>query len=459
MRTVFHVMIGMALVGCAGTNEPTSKTVSIDEWEPSSDILGIVVTPDEVIVPVGSAVQLEALGLNQERQTVDLTDAVEWASESPSVATVSNELSEEGQLYGMQAGTATIYADFDGVQSAPARITVTEADLVRLSVTPGSVTVGVGDTLQLSAEASFSDGSSSTANGQVRWITGDGSVAVLTGDGMLTGQGLGVTQVHAEWKGVQSDPINVQIVEEVAQVDADLVINAVYGGIDDGTLEIIIDLQNLGSDPVGGFWVDVFLDPETTPEPGDFPDAYHMVDYVGAQSSTTVTFMAATPRDRHDFTVLVDSLNAIGETDETNNRATGNTDGDVGPGGSGDPVALANLAFEYAGGFSTETETEYWIDVVNEGTVPAAPFYIDLFFDRMPTEEPEGDEDGDMWKFVPGLGAGETSYQTMVVDSACFECGSWLLIDGYDLVEESNESDNTAYVVLDGSFGPPAPPE
>jgi hypothetical protein len=62
-----------------------------------------------------------------------------------------------------------------------------------------------------------------------------------------------------------------------------------------------------------------------------------------------------------------------------------------------------------------------------------------------------------MWKFIPGLGAGETTYQTMVVDSECFECGSWLMIDGYDLVEESNESDNTEYVVLDGAFGPPTP--
>ena len=47
------------------------------------DILGIVVTPDEVIVPVGTTIQLEALGLNTDRQTLDLTDAVDWSSSAP----------------------------------------------------------------------------------------------------------------------------------------------------------------------------------------------------------------------------------------------------------------------------------------------------------------------------------------------------------------------------------------
>ena len=83
------------------------------------DILGIVVTPDEVIVPVGTTVQLEALGLNTDRQTLDLTDAVDWSSSAPSIAAVSNDMSEEGVLRGMSAGTSVIVADFDGVQSAP----------------------------------------------------------------------------------------------------------------------------------------------------------------------------------------------------------------------------------------------------------------------------------------------------------------------------------------------------
>jgi cysteine synthase len=94
-----------------------------DEWvgPDGGEIIGIVVTPDDVIVPVGSEVQLEALGLNGDRQTLDLTDAVEWTSSASAIADISNDMSEEGVLRGVSAGTSVIVADFNGLESAPSR--------------------------------------------------------------------------------------------------------------------------------------------------------------------------------------------------------------------------------------------------------------------------------------------------------------------------------------------------
>ncbi len=457
MRSTLHILVAVALLGCGGADDADTVSVSLEEEGSAVDVLGIVVTPDEVIVPVGSEVQLEALGLNSARQTIDLTDAVEWTSDSSSVAAISNAFSEEGLLEGLQPGTTIIYADFEGVQSAHSRVTVTEAELVRLSITPPSVTLGLDDTVQLSAEASFADGSSSSASGQVRWITGDGSVAVLDGDGLLTGKGVGTTTVSIEWQGVQSDAIVVQVVEEVVSTDVDLVINAIYGGIEDGRLDVIVDVKNEGTDPAGGFWIDLFMDPEGTPTFGDFPDAYHMVDYIGAGESNTITFTASTSRQRHDFTIIIDSLNSVAETDETNNVASGDTDGTAGSGGgSGGSADLPNLKFAYVGGYSSEFETEYWVDVTNDGSAPADRFYLDLFFDRTSSDEPEIYDNGDHWKFFDGLGAGETIYTSIVVPDGCAACGAWLMLDGFDLNEESNESDNTEYVVLESAWIRPA---
>jgi hypothetical protein len=66
------------MAACGGLTETKTATEPVEEGSSVVDVLGIVVTPNEVIVPVGSSVQLEALGLNDERETIELTDAVDF---------------------------------------------------------------------------------------------------------------------------------------------------------------------------------------------------------------------------------------------------------------------------------------------------------------------------------------------------------------------------------------------
>lgn len=451
MNIAMRMSLVAVLSSCGGTT--ATKPVSVDvEFSSSVDVLGIVVTPGEVIVPVGSEVQLEALGLNDIRETMDLTDAVVWYTGSPSVASISNELSKEGVLRGLMAGTAQVYADFDGVQSSVSKITVTDADLVRLSITPPSVTLADGDSVQLSAEASFADGTSSNASSQVRWITADGSVAVLSAGGLLEANGIGSTEVMVEWNGVQSEPVDVSVIDEVSSTNADLVFTGIYGGIEDGHVEVTIDVRNDGTNPAGEFWVDLFMDPVFEPTYGDWPDAFYMVDYLGAGESTVVTFTSPTTNDRHEFAVLLDSLNTVAESNENNNILSSATDEYGGSGDPGPSGGQPNLRFDYVGGYSGDTETEYWVNVTNDGTVPADGFYIDVFFDRTEDESPSILDDGDGWKFVDGLSVGETIYATIVVEDTCFSCGAWLMLDGFDLNEESDESDNLAFFTLGGAW-------
>ena len=109
-------------------------------------------------------------------------------------------------------------------------------------------------------------------------------------------------------------------------------------------------------------------------------------------------------------------------------------------------MRLANLIIRYAVAFSGDDETEYWIDVENVGDALADSFYVDVFHDRAYSDEPVLFEDGDAYHFFDeGLPAGETAYVTVIVDETCSDCGSWLLIDSYDMVDESDESDNTEY--------------
>jgi len=459
---MFRTILGSLFLLCAcGADAPlASKSVSssaeitIDDGdggsETSTDILGIVVTPDEVVLPVGSSLQLEALGLNDARESMKLTDAVEWSSSAPSVVSVSNGLSEEGVLQGLAAGTATIVATFEGIESAPSRIKVTSANLERLIINQSSIVLEVGKTVQLSAEATFSDGTSSNASSQVRWITGDGTIVQFDDDGLLEGVGLGSTHVRVEWEGLSSEAIPVEVVNEVESADGDLYFDWVSGIVSDGIFEVSVSIHNASDAAVSGIWLDLFVDPDFVPAYGDWPDWYHMVDYIGANESASVTFTASTSASRHDFAVLVDSTEEVPETDESNNLVIASTDDESGGGSSGGS-GTPNLTITYVGGFSEGEQTEYWIDVKNDGDAVAEKFYVDIWPGRAFSDEPELYEDGEAYAFFDeGLAAGEELLVELVIDEACDFCEAWAMVDGYDMVSESNESDNTMFLHSEG---------
>jgi hypothetical protein len=262
-------LIGCSLVFCLSACTSGLLPKAIEDTggfvSPSSDVVGIVVVPAEVIVPEGTEVRLQALALNSARESFDMTDVVEWSIGSTAVAEVSNALAREGILTGQSTGVTSVHAEFDGVQSSPSWITVTDAELVRLGISPASVLIGLYDTIQLHAEATFADGRSSNASSQVRWITGNGSVVTLSEGGVLEAVDYGETTVVIEWDGVESDPIEVTVTDDLDTSGVDLVIDGVHGEIDDDYLEIVADVRNAGTGVAEAFWVDLFVDPVITP--------------------------------------------------------------------------------------------------------------------------------------------------------------------------------------------------
>ena len=181
-----------------------------------------------------------------------------------------------------------------------------------------------------------------------------------------------------------------------------------------------------------------------------------LVDYLGPGESTNVTFVAGTPDSYHTFAVLLDSMEEQAESNESNNFGAGDTTGessiDGDDGDSGSPDGLANLEYVYVGGFSSETSTEYWVDVKNSGTVPSDDFYIDIFFDGDVETVPELYEEGSVYEYQFGLAPDEVVYATLEVPLTCESCGAWVMLDGFDFVEESNEDDNLAWFQTGGDW-------
>jgi uncharacterized protein YjdB len=133
-------------------------------------------------------------------KTLDVTGFVTWASTNPLIATIN----DTGVATGVAAGTVVISAvGFDFEDSTV--LTVTDAEVVALQVTPATATVAVGATRAFTAIATYTDGTTGdvTASPYVIFASSDALVATIANapadKGVATGVALGTAQISATY--------------------------------------------------------------------------------------------------------------------------------------------------------------------------------------------------------------------------------------------------------------------
>lgn len=437
MRNI--ALFTIVLAACkGGDSDPQDTDVDL------ADLVGILLTPEQPVLPVGGETQLTATGLLADRTTTDLTAVVEWQSEDSSVALVSGGLDREGVLTAEGTGETTITAIAEGITSSEVKVKVTDAEMLGISVDPKEVTVAAGDTVQLSCQAAWSDGSRGDASGQVRWVTGNGDIATLEPGGILTGVAVGHAEVHAEWETSVSNDVAVEVIE-ASDDRADLEVEEVTIEAGGGYAVVTVRVVNNGGNSANAFWVDVFVDPASSPAVGDYGDDFLEVDYVGPRGGYAVlSFTVPMGEGSHEVAVLLDSAGTVDEEDEGNNVWSDQFE-------TSSTTPGPNLTITHFDWLADDTSIYYAIDVLNGGSEDAPQFYIDLFLNQ--SSEPMIETDGDKFVTVTSLGAGETTSADFLIDRTCTTCTSWILIDSYDEVQETNEDDNVAGPIDVGDDG------
>ena len=394
------------------------------------EVLGILVTPDDLVLPTGESAQLRVTGLLAEHESVDLTSSVQWSVVDAGVVAVSDALDQEGQVDALGTGITQVVATYGDVQSPAVRVQVTDATLDRLVVSPTRVDLAAGESVELSASATFSDGSTGDFTSQVRWVTEDASVARFGDGARLDAAEPGETVVRASFEGQDSDGVPVTV---VAAPGPNLLVSAASGSISGGILDLDVTVRNDGSTGAAEFWVDVFVDPGGAPAVGDIGEDYALVPYAGADDTVSLQFQIPVTQSDHDVVVFVDTNDDIEENAEGDNQlaatlSAGNT-------ASGPDLAVTFFDY-YADGYSV-----YWlVDVTNLGDEDAGWFFVDLFTDR--STAPALYEDGDAYSSIDSLAAGDTDWADFELDLSCSPCATWVMVDGYDSVDESDEGNN-----------------
>ena len=143
-------------------------------------VVRIEVAPTTLSLPNGTSGQLAATAVYTDNSTQDITDEAEWSSAAPAVVAVGDSDEDKGEVTALALTSTpiTITATF-GTFSDSADVTVTEALLDEIQISPANVEVPSGLTEQFNATAIFTDGSTQDVTDTAEWGSSDPTVATI----------------------------------------------------------------------------------------------------------------------------------------------------------------------------------------------------------------------------------------------------------------------------------------
>jgi trimeric autotransporter adhesin len=177
------------LVGCS--SGPRSDNPSAAS---KPNAVSIAVTGTTSLI-VGQNQQLSATLKYSDGTTKDMTTSAIWTSSATVIATVS----AGGAVTGLSVGQSTITATTSGVSGTA---TVTVAPMLKSIAVTGNTSLMVGQSQQLTASATYSDGSTKDVTGTATWTSSAIAVAIVSAGGSVTALSVGQSTITATAEGM-----------------------------------------------------------------------------------------------------------------------------------------------------------------------------------------------------------------------------------------------------------------
>jgi uncharacterized protein YjdB len=191
--------------GTVTTNAPGTVTISANFngvvgtttlTVTSAQLMSIQVTPFAPRLPKGFDTYLRATGIYSDNTTQELTYLASWTSGDPTIAAVSGY----GDLQPLAAGMAQVNANYLGVTGSTL-VTVTNATLQGIAVTPNMSSIAVGAEQPLTATGTFSDATMMDVTPYVTWLSSNKTAADVSNaypyNGQAKGLAAGTTTISA----------------------------------------------------------------------------------------------------------------------------------------------------------------------------------------------------------------------------------------------------------------------
>jgi uncharacterized protein YjdB len=216
--TVVAQSVGTAQISATVGELTATSVVTVTD----ARLLGVSLTPTTLTINAGlRSEELIATASYSDGHSERLTTNADWSSSTTAVV-----VDEMGAILANTPGTATVTVSFGG-ESDTALVTVEDAQVESLRIVSAETSVPAGNTLQLRADATYTNGSTEDVTANVVWRTGNGEVGRVDAAGLFTGQAAGEVTVSATF-GEQSAslplsvtsalPINIVLTPDLASL-------------------------------------------------------------------------------------------------------------------------------------------------------------------------------------------------------------------------------------------------
>ncbi len=196
LHTAAALVLALLLAACGGGGGGSQAPVP----PPPATVQSIAISPASPSLNVGMTLDLTALASYSNGTSGSVDNSSDWASSVPSVASVN----AMGVVTALNAGSTTVTAIKDG-KTGTAAVTVTAASATLTSITlnPASGTRSVGQTMDITATANWSNGTSTVPyDSNVAWASSNNGVATVNAGGVVTAVAAGNATITASASGI-----------------------------------------------------------------------------------------------------------------------------------------------------------------------------------------------------------------------------------------------------------------
>lgn len=177
-------------------------------------LIGITVKADTNSIAKGNVMQVKAEGEYSDGIVKNITDSVNWISQDSNIATVDN-----GLVKGVNVGNVSIEASQGSTSSNQLPITITDAVLSAIDISPKVVNLLPGNSQEILVKNVYSDGSTNlTYNPSSLWSSSDSNVAGVSIflKPTIVAKNSGLTQISLTDGNIKSNTISVNVCGNLA---------------------------------------------------------------------------------------------------------------------------------------------------------------------------------------------------------------------------------------------------
>ncbi len=167
-------------------------------------LLSLETTPAIISVPKGVPITLKVNATLSDSSIVDVTKWVDWSHSSVAGSILESTFVE------YEEGKYQVIASLQGIHSNVVDITVTEAEIVSILITPNTdLTVYRNDPLQLTAIGKYTDGSEQNITTTAEWHSNEPGIIAVTNKGLANYIKDGEAPIYASVGTVRSNVISI----------------------------------------------------------------------------------------------------------------------------------------------------------------------------------------------------------------------------------------------------------